>query len=227
MAESHPVRCTWAALLLAVLLLLVGCGGAASDQEQRQAAAEVAVLDDDGLHGAVLTEPYLLPEATLTDSTGDPVAVRRSLRAPVTLVFFGYTRCPDICQVVMANVSSALSRLDPEQADQVAMWFLTTDPARDDPAVLRRYLDRFDPGFEGFTGPLREILRVADGMHIAVERGRKLPTGGYEVTHGTPVLGVLPDGSVPLVWTEGTSAAELAADLDTVLSDGVPAVQAG
>jgi len=219
------LRGAGAALLAGGLLVLAGCGGTADGSAGSGSPVEVAAADPDGLHGTVLSRPFQVPDGTLTDSRGEPFQLSSRLEAEVTLVFFGYTRCPDICQVVMANVSSALSRLEPEQAEQVALWFVTTDPARDDPATLRRYLDRFDPAFEGLTGPLPRIVEVADGVHIAVERGRKLPSGGYEVLHSTPVLGFLPDGSVPLLWNESTSAAQLAADLDRVLTDGVPAVE--
>ena len=137
-------------------------------------------------------------------------------------MFFGYSQCPDICQAVMADLASAVARLDEAEADEVAIWFVTTDPARDDPATLRAYLDRFDPAFEGLTGPLADIVDIAEAVHVPVEQGPKLPSGGYEVTHGTPILGVTPDGTVPIVWTEGTSAARLAEDIHTILTDGIP-----
>lgn len=145
------------------------------------------------------------------------------MEAPLTLVFFGYTKCPDICQAVMADLASTMGRLDPADAAQVQAFFITTDPARDDPATLRGYLDRFDPRFEGFTGPLRRIVSVAGQVHVPVMKGPRLPSGGYDVTHGTPILGVRPDGSVPILWTEGTSAAKLAQDATTILADGIPA----
>ncbi len=210
-----------AALLGVGLLALAGCGSSGASGSTGVASG-VTVRDEDGMNGAVLTTPYTLPEGTLTDSHGDPFDVRSGLQKPITLVFFGYTKCPDICQAVMADVTSALTRLEPDQAAQVAMWFVTTDPARDDPVTLRSYLDRFNPDFEGLTGPLDDIKAVASGVHVTIEKGRRLPSGGYEVTHGTPVLGVMPDGSVPILWTEGTSAARMAADLTTLLTSGIP-----
>ena len=210
-------------LLVAGALLatagLAGCGGS---DDGNPVVSGVSVNDDDGMHGAVLTTPYAWPEGTLVDTAGDEAALRDRLDKPLTLVFFGYTKCPDICQAVMANLASANARLDPDQADDVATWFVTTDPARDDPATLRDYLDRFDPGFEGFTGPLQDIVEIANGVHVPIEKGERLPSGGYDVTHGTAILGVTPGGEVPILWTEGTSAAKLAEDIDTFLSDGIP-----
>ena len=186
------------------------------------AAQVTRPVDDDGLAGAVLPAPYELRDATLTDTTGASFALHDRLEAPVTLLFFGYTNCDDVCSTVLANITSARGRLDDEQAAQVDTWFVTTDPVRDDPETVRAYLERFDPGFTGLTGPLQTLAAVADSVHVAMQAGRELPSGGYEVVHGTPVLAVTPDGSVPVLWTEDTSAAELAADLDAVLTDGVP-----
>ena len=208
------------AAALATAVVLAGCG--ASGSSDGAVVSGLSQQDSDGMNGAVLTTPYHWPERTLTDSDGRPFDTRKNLRAPLTLVFFGYTKCPDICQAVMADITSALSRLDPEDAAKVAMWFVTTDPTRDDPGTLREYLHRFDPAFEGLTGPMGDILSVARPVHVPVEQGRKLPSGGYEVVHGTSILGVLPDGSVPIVWTEGTSAARLAADFHTILTTGIP-----
>jgi protein SCO1/2 len=176
------------------------------------------------MHGTVLTTPYSFPDTTLTDTSGDEVDLTAALEEPLTLVFFGYTHCPDICQAVMANLASASARLDDVEAERLQVWFVTTDPARDDPATLRTYLDRFDPGFEGFTGGLPEIVAAARSVHVPVEKGARLPSGGYEVNHGTPVLGVVADGSVPIVWTEGTSAAQFADDISTVLDEGPPSL---
>jgi len=214
-AERRSARL---AALLLPFTLLAGCAGS----EQTGFVTGVTESNPDGLHGAVLSDRYVVPDVTLTATDGRPYSLTEDTRRPITLVFFGYTHCPDICQVVMADIASALTRLDEQQRRQVGMVFVTSDPARDRPAVLRAYLDRFDPQFEGLTGDLRTIVRLGNEVGVAVERGPKLPTGGYAVSHGTHVLAVDEDDRVPVVWTEGTPAADLAADLDTLLDEGVP-----
>ena len=209
-------------LLVSALIgaaVLAGCG---TSDDGNQIVSGVTVADGDGMHGTVLTAPYTWPEGTLVDSAGDDFDLRAGLEKPLTLVFFGYSRCPDICQAVMADLASATARLDESEAADVDTWFITTDPARDDPAALRAYLDRFDPEFEGLTGPLEDIVETARAVHVPVEKGERLPSGGYEVNHGTAILGVTPDGAVPILWTEGTSAAKLAEDIHVVLSEGIP-----
>jgi protein SCO1/2 len=195
-----------AALLVLALGLLAGCGG-------EEAAAEGE------LHGAVLDQQYVVPDTKLTDTSGEPYSLAADTEKPLTLVFFGYTNCPDICQVVMSSLASAMTRLDDADREQVEVVFVTTDPARDDAEALRTYLDRFDPSFTGLTGDLDTIIEVGRPLAVAVDKGEKLPSGGYEVTHGTQVTAVDADDRVPVVWTQGTSAAEFADDIHSLLAE--------
>ena len=172
-------------------------------------------------HGAVLTEPYVVPDTTLTDTDGEPFSMTGDTDRRLTLVFFGYTHCPDICQLVMSTLAAALTRLDEADRRQVQVIFVTTDPARDDAEALRTYLDRFDPDFTGLTGDLDRITALGLDLGVAVEQGEKLPSGGYEVLHSTPVLGVDASDRVPIVWTEGTSQAEFAHDIHLLLTGSV------
>jgi protein SCO1/2 len=205
----------------AAALVVVGavCLGACDSGGEAAPVAGISVRDDDGMHGAVLAEPYRLPDVTLTASDETAYSLARDTDAKLTLVFFGYTHCPDICQLVMADIASAMARLDESTRARVGMLFITSDPARDDPATLRRYLDRFDPGFEGLTGPLARIVGVGDAVGVAIEKGERLTSGGYAVAHGTQIVGVDARGRAPIVWTQGTSAAQLAEDITRLVDD--------
>ncbi|HYO40170.1 MAG TPA: SCO family protein [Nocardioidaceae bacterium] len=218
-----PVR----PLALALAGLLLGLPAVSGCASQAPAAtgpvADVSMpADTDGLNGVVLPRPYRVPVTRLVDTTGAPLDLATDARKPLTLVFFGYTNCPDICQAVMAGIASALVRLDAGQRAQVDVVFVTTDPARDDEETLRAYLDRFDPSFTGATGRLDRIVRVASALAVPIEKGRRLASGGYDVTHGTQVLGLLPGGRAPFVWPESTDPAALADDITTILDDKVP-----
>ena len=203
---------------LSVVLLVAGCGNAADNQP----TTGLSEHHSDGMHGAVLDDQYRMPDVSLTATDDASYSLTKDTSKPVTLVFFGYTHCPDICQVVMADIASALTRLDDAERNQVGMLFITTDPARDDPAKLRSYLDRFNPDFEGLTGDLDQIIKVADELGVAVEKGERMPSGGYEVAHGTQIIAIDERDRAPLVWTEGTPAGDLAADITTLLDGGVP-----
>lgn len=201
-----------AAVTLLAIWLLAGCGGAA-------APGDAQGVEEDGRNGAVLTEPYVVPDISLADTNGAPYSLAGSTDKPLTLVFFGYTHCPDICQMVMANLASAMTRLDADQRSQVDVVLVTTDPARDDGATLRGYLDRFDPAFIGLTGDLDTIKGIGKRLGVFIAKGERLPSGGYEVDHGTPVVAVTSDDRAPLVWTQGTSAAEIAEDVAALLDE--------
>lgn len=211
-----------AALLVLALvstLGLVACGGSRADSGAP--VSNVSIEDDDGLHGVVLPRPYAVPAITLEDAAGKPYDVATDAPKPLTLVFFGYTHCPDICQVVMANIASALTRLDASQRKKVGMLFVTTDPARDDAATLRGYLNRFDRSFDGLTGDLPDIVRFGKAFGVFIAKGQKLPSGGYDVNHSTQVVGMIANRRAPFVWTEGTAPADLADDISTILQGKV------
>jgi protein SCO1 len=215
--RRHPAALI-AAATLGLGALLTGCG----QQAEEGPIAGFTQHDDDGLNGVALPDPYKVADVSLTATDGSTYRLGEDADKPLTVVFFGYTHCPDICQVVMADIASAMTRLDETERSKVAMLFVTTDPARDDAATLRSYLDRFDPSFEGLTGPLPRIVEAGNSLGVAIEKGQKLPSGGYEVAHGTQVIGLLPDGSAPVVWTQGTGPAQMADDIHTVLAEGVP-----
>jgi protein SCO1/2 len=185
------------------VLVLAGCG------EDASAGAK--------WNGAVLDEPYVVPITALTDTEGERYSLATDTDRPLTLVFFGYTRCPDICQTVMSSLASALTRLDERDRERVDVVFVTTDPARDDPQTLRTYLDRFDPSFIGLTGDLDTIVDIGKPLAVAVEQGQRLPSGGYEVTHSTHVSGIGSDDRVSIVWTQRTSPADFASDINQLL----------
>ncbi len=210
-----------AAALLAVLPV-AGCAGSSSSAEDGP-VANVSTHDDDGLNGILLPKPYDAARVSLEDTSGKPYDLATDPTKPLTLVFFGYTNCPDICQVVMANIAAGLVRLDPAQRAKVGMVFVTTDPKRDTRSVLRSYLDRFNPAFDGLTGPIASVVREGKAFDLPIEKGQKLATGGYDVSHGTNVIGLRPDGTAPYVWTQSTTPGGLADDIGAILSGKVQA----
>ena len=192
------------AVLLALILGLSACGG-----------DDVQAGD---LHGKVVDPPFTVATDTLVDTDGADYSLAKSTDKRLTLVFFGYTNCPDICGIVMGNLASAMTRLDERDRDQVDVVFVTTDPERDTGEVLRGYLDDYDPSFVGVSGPIDEIAAVAKS--IAVGMGEPLPTGGYEVSsHTTQVTAIDSDDQAPIYWDSRTSSKQFADDIHTLLGD--------
>ncbi|MDO4783930.1 MAG: SCO family protein [Propionibacteriaceae bacterium] len=192
--------------------VLAGC--AASEP----GAARVS-LASDGFEGTAVKGAFALPDVTLSDTSGQPYHLRTSPATPVVVVFFGYSNCPDVCSGILADLATARRRLhDPELAAKITLVCVTTDPARDTPEVLGAYLKRIDPSYVGLTGPLETIVKAANEVGVAIEEGKKLPSGGYEVDHGTQVIGFGPDRKAAVVWTTGTTIAAYKADFAKLAS---------
>jgi protein SCO1 len=191
---------------IGMLLLITGCTaapGAATGKDNADPAGYTG--------GASLPDPYSMPEISLTDTSGRPYNLATTPSKPVTLLFFGYTHCPDVCIAVLSDVSLALQRLSPADRDQIQLVFVTTDPARDQEKQIRRYLDRFNTSFVGLTGPMSTIKRAATQVGVDIQGMKKLPSGGYEVGHSAQVIGFSRNSGV-VIWTPGTPIAALKHD---------------
>jgi cytochrome oxidase Cu insertion factor (SCO1/SenC/PrrC family) len=135
------------AILVVSLLGLVAC-------PQRPPA------DPSALRGVTLPTPIERPAFRLQDTEGQPYDFADRTKGRLTFLFFGYTNCPDVCPVHMSNLATVLRALDYTQRQQVAVVFVTADPERDSPAVLRKWLDSFDPSFVGLWGSEAEVDSV-------------------------------------------------------------------
>ena len=195
------------ALLVAVGLLLVVSGCTTPGQHPAGSTADA----EGYLGGSSLPQPYAMPDVTLTDTAGQPYSLTTSPSRPVTLMFFGYSKCPDVCNTVLADMATALQRLEPGERDHIQVVFVTTDPARDTPADIRRYLDSFDPSFVGLTGSLTTIKQAGDQVGVYMEQMERLPGGGYEVGHSTHVIGFDRTAGV-VIWTAGSAIGDLKHD---------------
>ena len=196
----------WLAVALTAALLS-GCGASAG-----LGAGHV-------MTGTRLDPPFPVNGAALVDDSDSPYSLIEDTDQDLTLVFFGYINCPDICGIVMSTMASAMTRLTDEERADVGVVFVTTDPARDTPQLAHDYATNFDPGFIGVSGPLKTIVDVALPLGIAVEKGDKLPSGGYDVTHGTQIVAIDADDDGIAYWSEDVSSAQLAADLQHLLSE--------
>ncbi|MDN4163146.1 SCO family protein [Nocardioides abyssi] len=204
MGRSARLR-TALASTLAAGLLLAGCGGESGDGE---------------VTGSVVDPPFEVAATPLTDTEGKPFSLADDTDARLTLVFFGYTQCPDICPMVMQTLTSGLTKLSDEEREQVDVVFVTTDPATDTRAVLRDYLDRFDPSYVGVRGDLDTTATVAESVGVFVADGEELASGGYDLgSHGTYVIAVDGNDRAPMFWRQDTSADEFRSDISSLLGD--------
>ena len=158
----------------------------------------------------MLGDPWTKPEFTLTDVNGQPFDFRAGTDGYLTLLFFGYTHCPDVCPLHMANLAAVLDALPGDVRVNTKVVFATTDPARDTPAVLKKWLGNFDPTFIGLTGTADEMAAAqrAAGIPVSVAEPPKAD-GSYLVGHAAQVIAYTRDGLAHVVYPFGTRQSRL------------------
>ncbi|MEU1512385.1 SCO family protein [Streptomyces sp. NPDC005811] len=192
-----------AALLAAATLTLSACGSGDS------ADTSVAVVaGDSGKQQAatVLDQPFTKPDLVLTDTQGKPYDLRKETEGHPTLIYFGYTNCPDVCPLTMSNIAVAKKQLSQADQDELRVVFVTTDPDRDTPAALGKWLKGIDPQVVGLTGKFATIQAAARTVGITVEPPHKDKNGKMVSTHGTQVIAFSPktNGGYLLYGEEAT-----------------------
>jgi len=153
-------------MLVGLTAMLVG--GCAIEGRRDWSAAQ--------LRGWNLAEPLPKVGFTLESMTGGPFEFHTETEGFVTLLFFGYTYCPDVCPLHMANISAVLKKLPPEVANRIKVVFVTTDPERDTPERLREWLGAFDRKFIGLLGTVGHIGRGE--RRAGVDRASRRTTRG-------------------------------------------------
>ena len=169
--------------------------------------------------GGLVTPPLPKPKFILTDTSSRPFDFAAATEGYVTLLFFGYTYCPDQCPMHMANLSAALKKLPAGTGDHVKLVFVTTDPARDTPPVLRRWLDAFDRHFIGLTGTEQAIAAVQRkaGVPVAMKSGPA--NGNYAVSHANFVLAFSTDDLAHVIYPGGVSKDDWVHDLPLLINE--------
>ena len=176
----------------------------------------------EGLRGIELEAPFAAPEFGLVDTGGRRYEFRRETAGSLTLLFFGYTWCPDICPVQMAVLSRALDDLTYADRREIEVVFVTTDPARDTPERMRAWLDRFGASFVGLRGDLDAVNGIQAGFRLppAGIEGEPPPAGSdepYFVGHATPILAITGDGVVRAMYPSGVRQTDWRHDLPLLL----------
>ncbi|WP_420816100.1 SCO family protein [Paraburkholderia phosphatilytica] len=153
---------------------------------------------------------------SLTDDTGKPVTAQ-SFHGDTTLVYFGYTHCPDVCPETMARLMQVLGKLG-NDAHHVRILFITVDPARDTPKALHDYVGAFDAQHAiGLTGSDAQIEGLAQRYRVAYQMEKRDPNGDYEVTHSSAIYVFDADGHARLLATDNDTPDVIAHDLRRVI----------
>lgn len=175
--------------------------------------------------GTVLAEPLERPDVQLADTSGEIVDLSEDPDEAVTLVMFGYTNCPDVCPISLATLASALDSMEPEVSRNIRMVFITADPHRDTPEVLRSYLDQYDERFIGLTGSDVEIVAAQEEANVppaVIEDADE--QGDYAVGHATQMIAYQRDGAARIVYPFGTREADWTRDLPRLVAGDRPQI---
>lgn len=174
------------------------------------AACTACSHDPRGLHAKDVSGILPPLKFTLVDSDGKVTA--DSFRGKATLLYFGYTGCPDVCPTTLSRLSQALRLLGPE-ADSVRVLFVSVDPQRDSPQVLQHYAAAFGPEVIGLTGTDAQLTDVTKRFRVAYRRDAPDAEGNYAVYHSSAVFAFDRTGRVRLLMSDSETSEQLAQDL--------------
>jgi protein SCO1 len=196
---TKPNRMLYATMGMLLAVLLVGAGG-------------FLWLSSSGGNGPIgIGGPF-----TLEDGSGKPVT-DKDFRGKYMLVYFGYTFCPDVCPTTLNAVADAMDKLGPA-ASRIQPLFITVDPKRDTPAVVKQYAAAFGPKIEGLTGTPEEIADVAKEYRVYYAEHRTGPgPNDYSMDHSSVLYLMNPDGGFVAPVRADQSSDEIAANLKKLM----------
>jgi len=188
-------------LLIGMILVVTGCQALGAGYEFK---------------GNVFDPPVSLPDFELMDTSGQPFHLS-DLEGDLTLIYFGYTFCPDVCPLTMVDVRDALASLETGQ-ERVHVVFISVDPERDTPDVLARYLAAFDSEYIGLTDDYEKIQEVMKPFGVFAQKEEVTDSAaGYLVSHTSRVYLVGPERELLLTYPFGFEAEDLRSDLAHLL----------
>jgi protein SCO1/2 len=173
----------------------------------------------EGIRGVRLSPVRARPDFTLEDTDGRPFHFQSQTRGTATLLYFGYTNCPDVCPLHLSNIATALKRLPPEEQTRIRVVFVTTDPSRDTPERLRSWLNNFDRRFIGLRGGLDSVNQIQARLGLPAAAMEMMdpsvpgPRASYGVGHAAQVLAFTPDDSLRVEYPGGFTIDDWANDL--------------
>jgi len=199
-------------VLLVAVMLAIPKPDRAPDRAAHPAGPDTAIATE---NATVYDPPRPLPDFELADVDGRPFT-RASFEDRFSLVFFGFTNCPDVCPITLQVLASAVDRIAADAPDAVpTVVFVSVDPFRDTPERIRAYLSGFDPSFEGVTGPDERLEPLLRALGVHVEK-HEHQGEQYNVAHSGVVFFVGPRAEVVAVSSPPNTPAAIASDFATI-----------
>lgn len=167
--------------------------------------------------GTLLREPRPLPPFRMTRHDTEPFT-REDFSGEWSLVFFGFTHCPDVCPNTLFLLDRVLNQVEQQGLEPPNVVFVSVDTARDTPAGMAKYVKYFNPAFIGLTGDANNLQKLTEAMSVAYEF-RPDGEGDYTVIHSSAVLLVDPEARLHTIFTPPLKADAIAGDLVQLISD--------
>lgn len=215
---SHP-RGRWLVGLIAACIGVTACSAPTSEGPVSEV---VSAQIEDGYAGTLLADPPLPRPALVLTDTGGQLFDLRADTDGVTALFFGYTRCPDVCPTTMADLATAIRELSAADRTRVTVVFVTEDPASDTPAAVREWLDHFDDDFIGLIGGEGRTDQVLDQLHLPRTEGHvdppdAAPHDDGSLEHSGVVYLFGPGDEETVVHSGGTTVDQYTSDISRLL----------
>lgn len=168
--------------------------------------------------GTLLPSPRPIPEFSLQGADGQAFT-RERFEGKWSVIFVGFTRCPDICPNTMGLLKTVHARLA-EKGQSLQVVLLSVDPERDTPEALKQYVTYFDPSFLGATGPTSELDKLGAAMGFVYMKSPGATPDAYNVDHSSALILVNPQAQVAGYFTPPLRIEPLVTDLRTLLGEG-------
>ncbi|MEV6793836.1 SCO family protein [Streptomyces sp. NPDC051320] len=211
-----------AALAVAAACSLTACGADDGGSSGKSPVADVSAPAKTQA-ATVLDTPFTKPDFVLTDTHGKKFDFRERTKGKPTLIYFGYTHCPDICPLTMGNIAVAKKALPKAEQSKLQVVFVTTDPGRDTPSELGKWLKAQDPSFIGLTGDFKTIQAGARSIGIGISPTKKEKDGTIVSMHGAQVIAFSPKTNKGyLLYGEDTTVQDYTKDLPKIVKGENP-----
>ena len=169
------------------------------------------------LRGTEYSEPRQTPAFTLQNAAGEAVSLE-TYRGKVVPIYFGYTFCPDVCPLTMANLARVQSQMD-DAGDDLQVLMITVDPQRDSATVVQDYVASFHPTFTGLSGTEEQIAEAAAPFGVFYEKAEGSEATGYLVDHTARIFVIDKRGALRATYSYDASVEDLAADMRTLIAE--------
>jgi protein SCO1/2 len=203
---------------VAVAGLLAGCSSTPSSSTAL--SAQGLTRADDGWYGMPLTIDRSLPEVTLLTTSGRPLRLDEELLGTPTLLFFGYSSCPDICPIHLAAIASAMEQTR-TRYDQLQVVFVSVDPERDTPERIDEFLAFFNSRMLGLHAELDVVIDALSQLDLPgpIVEGPDPRGEGDLIGHPAQVIGFDAEGRALRVWPFGTRRSDWVADIPRIVRE--------